>query len=114
MSEALQRLRKLVEAATPGPLDIERRDDDCGYMNYILHGAKGDFAWFRDELDPRAKQNAELVQATMANLPLLLDLVEAADKMCRWASNVTPKVLTSVEVSDFDDARAALERACGT
>lgn len=107
MTDALARLRKLAEAATPGPLDIERRDDDCGYMNYILHGGKGDFAWFRDELDPRAKQNAELVRAVVSALPLLLDLVEAADRLRKGAGHA--ERVWENEMA-YDTARAALEK----
>lgn len=49
--ERIAELERLAKAATPGPFGIERRDDDCGYMNYIVHGGKGDFAWCRDELE---------------------------------------------------------------
>lgn len=70
--ERLLELEGLERAATHGPLDIERRDDDCGYMNYIVHGGKGDFAWCRDELDSKARHNADLIAALVNSAPELL------------------------------------------
>lgn len=44
-------LRKAALAARPGPFSVERRDIDCGYMTFIVHGSVGDFAWFSEDLD---------------------------------------------------------------
>ena len=93
LEEKLSELKAKAEKATPGPFDIERRDDDCGYMNYIVHGATGDYAWCRDELDPAAKQNAAFVAAT--NRAVVLALVEVA----RAASSVSV-MGTAVHTSD--------------
>lgn len=87
MTDALTHLRKLAEAATPAHPWTCHCDVCCSYIN--------------------GKRQLERA------LPLLLDLVEAADKMRRWASNTTPKALASVEVSDYDDKRAALAQAVG-
>lgn len=103
MSDALSRLRKLVEAATPGPFDIERRDDEDGDINWILHGPD-DFAWFIEELDSRAKQNALLVQAALRALPLLLDLIEEADNLANMTDAHTRR--------HYDIARSELESQC--
>lgn len=107
----IEEVEALARAATPGPFDIERRDDDCGYMNYIVHGAKGDFAWCRDELDSRAKQNAAFVAA--ANPQFVLKLIAAlkgANKMRSFSpEHPLMDAAFAVYCSDFDAAIAELE-----
>lgn len=108
MTDPIEKLRKLAEAATQGPLDIERRDQGDGSIIYILHGTKGDFAWFLDDLDPRAKRNAEMMLTVRNALPALLDLVEAADRM--RGSNAHGKWLNDAACR-YDTKRAALAKA---
>jgi hypothetical protein len=68
----LDELEKLAKAATPGPFSIERRDDNCGGITYIVHGGK-DYAWCKDDLDRKAKFNAAFVAA--ANSAAILELI---------------------------------------
>jgi hypothetical protein len=84
--DELDALERKAKAARKGPLDIERRDDDCGYMNYIVHGGRGDYAWCRDELDHLARHNAEFIAA--ANPQAVLSLIALA----RSASEATAKL----------------------
>ncbi len=103
----LARLRELCEAATSGPFDVERRDDDCGYMNYIVHGGKGDYAWCRDELDPKAKQNAAFIAA--ANPAVVLALLGAlgeAENMRRYFASRNVYIPA---IDRFDATLAALD-----
>lgn len=69
---ALDKIRARLEAATPGSLSVERRDQGGGEIMYVVHGGK-DFAWCRDELDPRAKANAALIAHAPEDLRRLLD-----------------------------------------
>ncbi len=100
----LEELLELCGKATPGPFDIERRDDDCGYMNHIVHSGKGDYAWCRDELDPAAKQNAEFIAA--ASGPVVRALAEAVQAAIelRGAAGFPYD-------SGFDSAMASLNEA---
>lgn len=118
LEEKLSELKAKAEKATPGPFDIERRDDDCGYMNYIVHGATGDYAWCRDELDPAAKQNAAFVAAT--NRAVVLALVEVAMR-CHRLNSVLDSALQDGDtvicrgpaMRDVDAALASLDAALG-
>jgi hypothetical protein len=107
LTEKLARLRAKAKVSTQGPFSVERRDDDCGYMNYIVHGARGDYAWCRDELDGKARHNAALIASTSAPVILsLVDAVEAAEQMraAYYLDGQTAPI-------PFDDALSALEKA---
>lgn len=88
--QRIEELARLEKAATPGPMCVERRDVDCGYIDYIVHGGpKGkDFAWCREELDRRARRNADLIAAMRNDLPALLEaarrLLELEGKLRGW------------------------------
>lgn len=74
-------LRKAALAARPGPFSVERRDVDCGYMTFIAHGNTGDYAWCCEDLDPKAKRNAEFIAAAHAGAVLsLLDTIDELEK----------------------------------
>ena len=105
--DPLAELRRLAEAATPGPFDIERREEDCGYFCYILHNAHGDVAWCNDDLDPNARRHALFLQRfDPATVLKLLDVVEAAKEMRR---HVNGSELGFLACDEFDAALAALE-----
>jgi len=105
----LEQLLELSGKATQGPFSIERRDDDCGYMNHIVHGGKGDYAWCRDELDPAAKQNAAFIAA--ASGPVVRALVEAVQAAGALRSFCNDFRSAGGYVSDFDSAMARLNEA---
>lgn len=79
--EEREKLRKLALAARSGPFSVERRDVDCGYMTFIAHGDIGDYAWCSEDLDPRARRNAEFIAATHRGVVLeLLDTIDELEK----------------------------------
>ncbi len=107
----LDNLEQKAKVATPGPFGVERRDDDCGYMNHIVHGGKGDYAWCRDELDPRAKENAAFIAAANPQTVLaMVEVIRAAEEMRSWYSKqMTGDEEVSGPASRFDAALATLE-----
>ncbi len=80
MTVDLDALELVARAATPGPFDIERRDDDCGAMDYVIYGVGGDFCICFDQSDreePRsatkARRDSTFIAA--ANPTVVLELV---------------------------------------
>ncbi len=108
----LTNIEALAKAAQPGPFDIERRDDDCGYINYIVHGATGDVAWCRDELNDKAKAQAAFIAAVSpAVVTKLITALRAAQAHRELENDQTSWADGRWEQSQdvLDAAMAALE-----
>ena len=99
---AIDRLRKLYEAASPGDWDWQEFDGT------VFHSGLA----YCEVSELSTPEDAALIVAMRNHLPLLLDLVEAADKMrARLEYPVTGVGLTDRrrELLAYDTARAALE-----
>lgn len=98
MTDALARLRKLAEAATPGPWLDARSPEMAEYypIRWVAFGVPKDTAtdWEGHDI--------ALIAAMRNALPLLLDLVEVANNIRRSGS--------LNNYNDYDTARAALEK----
>ena len=75
----LDAIEKLAKGATQGPFSVERREEDCGYFRYIVHGARGDVAWCNDELDTNARRHANFL--TEVTPQVVLQLIAAAREL---------------------------------
>ena len=79
VAETVARLRELLARATQGPLDIERRDDDGGGIDYVVYGPEGDFAiCFDTDRGGAAKASAEWLVLAHTEMPALLDAIPLA------------------------------------
>lgn len=114
----LAKLRGLAEKATPGPFDVERRDQGDGDIHYIVHGGPNgdDFAWCLDSLDRRAKSNAAFIAAANPQTVLaLVAVVEAAQRveyLAPWMATLAiDGGAGSKRAPEIRDALAALREA---
>lgn len=97
----IARLTELEKKASAGPLHVERRDSECGSIDYIVHSEK-DFAWCKDGLDRKAKFNAQLIAETRSALPTLLEALAIQREALEFYAN------------DFTWARVSADaRHCG-
>lgn len=71
----LKHLKELHAKTTEGELRIERRDCEGGDFNFIVYGVE-DFAWCLEELDPRAKKNAEFIVESHKMVPRLIKALD--------------------------------------
>src|SRR5690554_6896281 len=74
--KTLTKLKELHAKTTQGELRIERRDYESGDFNFIVYGDVNDFAWCLEELDPKAKQNADFIAEAHKYLPRLIEALE--------------------------------------
>lgn len=122
--EALEALEKLERGATPGPVGIERRETDCGYIDHIVHGGPGgnDVAWCKEELDPKARQNAALIVALRNAAPRLIEAARRLNELesaLEWVAihhkgrAAAELGLRDGECPTFADATLATARALG-
>lgn len=76
MLKKLNELKELHAKTTQGELRIERRDYESGDFNFIVYSDVNDFAWCLEELDPKAKKNAEFIVEAHKYLPRLVAALE--------------------------------------
>jgi len=53
-------------------VDIERRDTDCGYIDYVVYGPDGDLCTVSEGATKRAGEKAKLLVAVLNAAPQLL------------------------------------------
>ena len=76
----LEKLREIAMAATQGCDHIERRDDDSGYISYIVHGS-GDFAVCCEVANTNARNNTKYIATFSPEMVLkLLEVIDAAEE----------------------------------
>lgn len=125
MSDAIAKLRKLLEQATPGPWvedDGNVFSAPISNANYELRslarrdskpqspqGYDGEVAKCSQQL-PNFAADAEFIAAMRNALPALLDLVEAAEEMRKFIPANRTWALGS-KMTDYDAKRAALAMA---
>lgn len=110
-AKELAELARLELMARPGPLDVERRDIDSGYIDYVVHSAKGDFAWCRGELDHKAKANAALIAALRNAAPALIAAAQELAKLRNEAlsvKRVIERTLACGQLEKLEDARMCM------
>lgn len=81
--QEIEKIRKVVEAASPGPLNIERVGWDEGHFTYEMHTDEGLIVFSELDYDKnpmRAKFDAELFRASRTTLPQALDAIDALTK----------------------------------
>lgn len=77
----LATLRARAIAASPGPYEIERRDDDNGEFTYVVYGGAGDTASCAEDANDNARANAAFIADCGPQVVLaLIDALEAARK----------------------------------
>lgn len=75
----LATLRARAIAASPGPYELERRDDDNGEFTYVVYGGAGDTASCAEDANDNARANAAFIADCGPQVVLaLLDELEAA------------------------------------
>jgi hypothetical protein len=78
--EELGDLAFLHKQASPGCVSIERRDDDDGSVDHILHGARGDVAACFETANANSRANAAFIEALWNAFPALLSMARRAAK----------------------------------
>ncbi len=68
----LDELTLLHKRASPGRVSIERRDDDDGSVDHIIHGARGDVAACFEQANNNSRANAAFIEALWNAAPALL------------------------------------------
>lgn len=114
----LDELRKLAEAATPGPWLIDSVREETDFGSYSVHGIKGvaPTRWYSDSdmahtaLDTLDYPDAEFIAA--ANPQVILELIERVRQATSDSKTVNEVLRNIIErlTAERDAALAAIER----
>ena len=79
LAATIAEIERLQSAADVGSVSIERRDDEDGSVDWIVHGRSGDVAACFETANRKAKQNAAYLAAVLNAAPALLAAAKRAD-----------------------------------
>lgn len=87
----LKELRELAEKATPGKYNIERRDGECGQIDYVVYSNYGkDIASCDEIANPLNRDNANYIAALDPKVVVeLLDAIEVLTEALSRVSDCT-------------------------